>query len=342
MSAGSILMHAGSAAFQAPGGGEVQLVETARALEEQGHGVRPFIPWTDRLEDARVLHLFGMSPEGLALARAARCKHVPVVLSPICWFEPTAPLGNRWRAWAAYVTRRVFSALPHWRRQLLMLADAILPNSEREAEQLARCFAIDRRRFRVIPNGVDPRFAEGEPSAFREHVGLDEFVLYVGRIEPRKNVLGLIEATRGTRLPLVVVGDPVPGCEEYERECRRRGAGFLHRVHKIGHRDPMLASAYKAARVFALPSWFETPGLAALEAALAGAPVVITPLGSTRECFQDLVHYAHPARIGQIRAAIKSAWTAGGRVDLANRVKTRYLWSHVARMTAEVYDDLAP
>ena len=49
-----------------------------------------------------------------------------------------------------------------------------------------------------------------------------------------------------------------------------------------------LASAYAAARVFALPSWFETPGLAALEAGLAGCAVAITPYGSTRDYFGDL------------------------------------------------------
>ncbi len=65
---------------------------------------------------------------------------------------------------------------------------------------------------------------------------------------------------------------------------------------RLDHHDPLLASAYAAARVFALPSWFETPGLAALEAALAGCAVVITPYGSTREYFGDLVEYARPHR----------------------------------------------
>ena len=60
---------------------------------------------------------------------------------------------------------------------------------------------------------------------------------------------------------------------------------------KLDHDDPLLASVYAAARVFALPSWFETPGLAAARRLrLAGVrPVAITPYGSTREYFGGLV-----------------------------------------------------
>ena len=57
----------------------------------------------------------------------------------------------------------------------------------------------------------------------------------------------------------------------------RGGRAASSWLGRLDHHDPLLASAYAAARVFALPSWFETPGLAALEAALAGCSVAITP-----------------------------------------------------------------
>src|SRR4051794_14716868 len=66
---GSVLFHAPSFVFQAPGGGENQLLQTGRYLEALGTRIRLFSPWADRLEDARLLHLFGMSREGLELAR---------------------------------------------------------------------------------------------------------------------------------------------------------------------------------------------------------------------------------------------------------------------------------
>src|SRR5439155_4026138 len=88
MRRGAVLLHAPSHVFQSPGGGENQLVQTGRHLEALGVPVRPFPSWTDRLEQARLLHLFGMSREGLELARVARARGVPVVLSPICWYAP--------------------------------------------------------------------------------------------------------------------------------------------------------------------------------------------------------------------------------------------------------------
>jgi hypothetical protein len=343
----SVLFHAPSFAFQSPGGGENQLVQTGRHLEDLGIRVRLFMPWVDRLEEARLLHLFGMSREGLELARVARARGVPVVLSPICWYEPTAiaalaggPVQGL-ADLAKWALKAAVPRWPSWRRTLLKVADVILPNSQAEARQLARLFAIDTGRIRVVHNGVESTFTYASPDRFRAEYGAGDFVLYVGRIEPRKNVLGLVEAAREASLPLVVIGSAPAGHERYAEACRRAAAANVRWFDAVGHDDPLLASAYAAARVFALPSWFETPGLAALEAALAGCAVVVTPLGSTREYFGDRVEYARPDRPAQLIHAIVRAWESGPHPRLAAHVGSRFLWSDVAQRTAEVYDQIA-
>ncbi len=341
------VLHAPSFAFQSPGGGENQLIQTGIYLESMGVPIRLFSPWTDRLDRARVLHLFGMSREGLELARRARSLGCPVVLSPICWYEPRAiaALENgpvrKLAALAAWAVRASASFVPSWRRELLSLADLVLPNSASEANQLNRLFGLPRERIRVVPNGVSPVVASAMPTAFYARWGKEPFVLFVGRIEPRKNTLGLIQAMSGMGLPLVVIGEAPPGHEAYERECRRSGAGFVSWLGRLDHHDPLLASAYAAARVFALPSWFETPGLAALEAGLAGCAVAITPYGSTREYFGDQVRYARPSSANEIRGAVSKCWEEGPDPRLARRIATHYLWPDVARTTAEVYDEVA-
>jgi glycosyltransferase involved in cell wall biosynthesis len=344
---GRVIMHAPAGVFQAPGGGENQLIQTGMHLESLGVPVRLFSPWIDRLETARLLHLFGMSREGLALARLAQARRVPVVLSPICWYEPRAlaaleqGLARKFTSLAAWGLRSLVPAIPSWRRELLGRADLILPNSRSEANQLMRLFAVPRERIRVVPNGVLP----AEPSASRElihaYCGTEPFILYVGRIEPRKNVLGLIEAMQGLELPLVVIGEATPGSENYQRRCRERGSGFVTWLGHLDHHDPLLSSAYKAARVFALPSWFETPGLAALEAGLAGCAVTITPYGATKDYFGDMVSYARPGRPAEIRRALMECWEQGPDPRLSRSIATRYLWSDVARLTAEAYDQVA-
>jgi glycosyltransferase involved in cell wall biosynthesis len=347
MTTGSVLFHAPPSVFQSPGGGENQLVQTGRHLEDLGVTVRLFSSWTDRLEEARLLHLFGMSREALELARVARARGVRVVLSPICWVEPRAMAapsssapGNAWDR-VKWRMKGLAPRWPSWRRDLLAAADAVLPNSVAEARQLARLFAADPARMRVVPNGVQPRFAAADPSPFRSTYGARDFVLYVGRIEPRKNVLGLIVAMESMRLPLVVIGEVAAGHEEYGRACRAAGRDFVRWLGGMDHDDPLLASAYAAARVFALPSWFETPGLAALEAALAGCAVVVTPFGCTREYFGGRVEYARPDRPQQIRTSILRAWATGPDLRLAPHVRANYPWAEVAARTAEVYDQVA-
>jgi glycosyltransferase involved in cell wall biosynthesis len=344
---GSVLFHAPSFAFQAPGGGENQLVQTGRHLEALGVRIRLFSAWTDRLEQARLLHLFGMSREGLELARVARARHVPVVVSPICWIEPLAMAAlAKGPARGAldlvqWMLRPSAPRWPTWRRDLLALAQAILPNSHAEARQLVRYFGADAGAIHVVPNGVARRFAEARPEPFRSVYGGDDFVLFVGRIEPRKNVLGLVRAVRSLGLPLVAIGAAPAGHERYAETCRRAGGPAVEWIGDLAHDDPRLASAYAAARVFALPSWFETPGLAALEAAVAGAAVVITPFGCTREYFGDRVKYARPDRPRALRRAIERAWKTGADPRLAGEVAAHYLWSNAARRTAEVYDEIA-
>lgn len=343
----AVLLHAPSQVFQSPGGGENQLVQTGRHLETIGVAVRPFVPWVDRLDHARLLHLFGMSREGLELARVARARGVPLVVSPICWYEPraiAALAGGPFRAGAhlaRWAAQRACPAWPRWRRDLLRRADAVLPNSRAEADQLERLFAIDPARIHVVPNGVEPRFAVASPAEWRTLHGDDPFVLYAGRVEPRKNVLGLVRAARAAGLPLTVVGNAPPGHEGYLEECLRAGEGTLRRLPALDASDLLLASAFAAARVVALPSWFETPGLAALEGALAGAAVVVTPYGSAREYFGDLAVYARPDRPDEVARALAQAWRAGPDPRLAPHVGVRFLWSEVARRTAGVYDQVA-
>ena len=259
-----------------------------------------------------------MSREGLQLARVARAKGVPVVLSPICWIEP--------RAMAALATdpRRPAGEPGQVAAQgagppLADLAARPAPVGRRDPAQLGGRGGAARPLVRRRP-GPDPRRSPTAsrsgspaptPSAFRAIHGPGDFVLYVGRIEPRKNVLGLVEGVRAAGLPLVVIGDALPGYEGYADDCRRAGRGFARWLPRVDHDDPMLASAYAAARVLALPSWFETPGLVALEAALAGTAVVVTPHGCTREYFGDRVGYARPDRPSEIARAVADAWDDG-------------------------------
>jgi glycosyltransferase involved in cell wall biosynthesis len=202
---------------------------------------------------------------------------------------------------------------------------------------MASLFGVDRERIVVAPNGAAP--SEGDPERIRSHTSLEDFVLYAGRIEPRKNVLGLVRACVRVELPLLVIGSEVPGHEAYAARCRdaSRGARVVW-VPRVAPDSELLRSAMSAARVVALVSWFETPGLAALEGAMAGAGLVITPYGSAREYFGDLARYARPGRIDEISWALREAWERGAHPALAEHVRRNFTWDKVAVATAEAYE----
>ncbi len=222
----------------------------------------------------------------------------------------------------------------------MLVADALLPNSASEAEQVSRLFAIDKSKMHIVPLGVDEKFNQADPSKFKKSYGMDNFILSVGRIEPRKNQLNLIKAMKGSGKRLVFIGDPVIGLEKYYQECKSlagEGAVFLSR---LSHNSEMLASAYAACEVFVLQGWFETPGLAALEAGLSGAKLAVTKGGSTKDYFKDFVQYFNPADPRSIKAAVNNAFLEKQSDNLKQHIYSHYLWSHSAEENIKVYEGL--
>lgn len=338
-----VLVAGKLSAMECPGGGEVQMHATAAALGRLGVQVRMWRPWEDDLGWAHCLHLFGSAPEHIPVVEAAHRRGVPVVLSPIAWFDFAACLGeqrglvHRVAAAAKFVLRAALPQLPSWRRRLYHAADVLAPNSQAEARQLVRFFRVPPDKLHVVPNAADTRFAAGRAELFEQAFAIRRFVLCPGRIEPRKNQLALIEALAGCELPVVILGHPVPGYQWYAAQCRRKAGRNVHFIQGMDHHDPLLASAYAAAACVVLCSWFETPGLAALEAALCGTPVVVPARGSAYEYFGPLAQYAKPNDQRSIRDAVLRAVARNRDPALAQHVSQRYTWQHAAQATLGAY-----
>jgi glycosyltransferase involved in cell wall biosynthesis len=102
----------------------------------------------------------------------------------------------------------------------------------------------------------------------------------------------------------------------------------------------LLASAYAACDVFALPSLFETPGIAALEAALTGAKIVITRHGGTEEYFGPHAEYVEPTSVELIHHGILTALNKPRTPELRDRIRSTYLWPHIGRKTLDIYEQI--
>lgn len=333
-------------ALSAPGGGEVQMLAMLPELRRLGMDAALWQPWTDGFDGLDVLHLFGSAPEFVELAVAARRRGLRVALSPIAWFdlrsvwgEPRSPLA-RTAACARFLLRRTAPQWPTWRRRLYHAVDVLLPNSQAEAAQLQSQFGVPSARMQMAPNAASELFSAADPAPFADLVGGPGFALCAGRIEPRKNQLQLIRALHGSGARLVVIGDPLAAHADYFAACRSAADQHVRFLPRLEHHDSLLASAYAACGCLAQPSWFETPGLAALEAGLSGAPLVVSPFGCTREYFGDFAQYVHPGRPREIRAAVLTALQRPRCAALADRVRTNFTWPAAAQATARAYATL--
>ncbi|NNE95956.1 MAG: glycosyltransferase family 4 protein [Acidimicrobiales bacterium] len=160
-------------------------------------------------------------------------------------------------------------------------SDLIACPSQTVADRCADA-GVEPDRLRVIPWGVSAsRVEDREISEIRAHYGLpDTFVLWVGTIEPRKNLTGLAAAMQSLDVPVAVVG---PDGWKLTVEDAILGplGDRCHRLGKVPDRD--LHCLYAAASVFAFPSHAEGFGLPVLEAMAQGTPVVTSRGTATEE-----------------------------------------------------------
>jgi len=341
-----------------PGGDTTQILSTKAGLERLGVTVELTSGRGQGFESCDVVHLFHLDRlwEHSAVCRRLRAAHVPAVLSTIYWPADEFDRGGRAGVQGAlarffgsdsYQTLRLLqrsglARLRTWDRRLLSFRAAarylldtvavILPNSVAEQEVIEQRFGI-RRPAVIVPNAADPDTFASAPD---EATGGRRGVLCVGRIEPRKNQLALLEALRDSRIRLTVVGQAGRFSRHFAERCRRIAGPDVRFVGQCPAAE--LRGLYRAARVHVNVSWYETPGLASLEAALCGCNIVVTPGGCTREYFGDDAYYCRPDNPQSIRVAVETALAAGSNPDLAARVAREFNWDAAARSTLRGYE----
>jgi glycosyltransferase involved in cell wall biosynthesis len=95
---------------------------------------------------------------------------------------------------------------------------------------------------------------------------------------------------------------------------------------------------YGLCHVFCLPSYHEGTGLAALEAGAAGAHVIITRLGGTRDYFQDLASYVSPTDVNDIRRALARTWDMPRGSALQAHIRASLGWDASASALERTYE----
>ncbi len=372
-----VLIHASPRFFATRGfgGGAVQVFKTVECLNNLGVDAVISRELRPNLDGVDIIHLYGtLEPHYTYLrAKNAVSQKKPIALSTVFWSWIQEELLQEEKLGYSglgkyminyksifknylpanllaiyYKIKKRWENMPYWyyveyiklerefgtqrvRKKTMQMADILLPNSEIEYKYLQDNIGISKSYF-VIPNATDLAFESGNVEAFEDKYGIKDFVLCVAAITPRKNQLRVIKAMKDIDVPLVLIGKVE---SQYAKLCKSEADNKVLFLGQINHDE--LRNAYAAAKVHVLASFYETPGIASLEAALAGCVIVTTDRGCTKEYFGDEAIYCNPAEEDSIKQAILQALKLERGNNLQEKIKKEFTWEIAAKKTIEAY-----
>jgi glycosyltransferase involved in cell wall biosynthesis len=238
--------------------------------------------------------------------------------------------------------------------RFLAQADHIITISESTRRDVLKYYRLDPAKIDVIPEGVEPRFTPAvgaeQVNAVRKAYDLPaRFILFVGTIEPRKNLMTLLEAFAAVRVKHPQVGLVIAGGKGwlYQSFFDRLSALGLQDVVKLTGfvADEQLPALLNAAEVFAFPSHFEGFGLPPLEAMACGVPVVCSNASSLPEVVGEAGLLVAPDDLhAWVEALDRLLSDPALRQDLSGQGLARarqFTWEAAARQTLAVYERVA-
>ena len=244
--------------------------------------------------------------------------------------------------------RRYYADQIEW---AVTVVDHIIADSDATRNDIIRLLGVVPERVTTIHLAADDTFStDYDPTAIRQtarEYGVGEgFLLFVGTLEPRKNLGMLLGAyhrlrkERGVIVPLVLVGSKGWFYENIFQEIARLDLADSVR-HLTGIPDVKLAHLYRAAGVLVFPSWYEGFGLPALEAMHGGCPVVCANRGSLPEVVGNAGILLDPddadGWVGAIEKVLRDSALAE-QMRLAGLAQARkFSWDKTAEATLAIY-----
>lgn len=214
----------------------------------------------------------------------------------------------RYPAYYKFIDRKIYE----WKfRSACRRADRIIAVSECTKRDIVKFFGIDPDKIDVVYQGCDTMFAEPVTEEHRQKAaaryGLPErYILNVGTLEERKNLMAIVEALAllPQHIHLVAVGRATPYLDRVRRRMAELGVtDRVHLLHDVAYRD--LPAVYAAADVFVYPSRFEGFGIPIIEAQSIGVPVVAATGSCLEEAGGDAALYVSPDDVWALANAVK-------------------------------------
>lgn len=352
--------------FEAPGGDMVQMLKTKEFLEKRGIHVDISLAFEPDLTDYDLVHLFNlMEPQDIYRQMInAKKQNKKIVLSTIYGlyteFERKARGGlfqKLANVLSPYQIGYIKAILKHYKenrmhsgvyqmifkgyyglmKEIVLETSVFLPNSHSEMRRVANEFKLKNQQYVSIPNAVDKSvFTEAASLEGNPFLQYKNCILCAARIEGRKSTLNLVRAVKNTPYHLVLVGKESQNQKEYVDQVHQEAGDNVTFLGAITHQE--LKQLYQVAKVHALVSWMETPGLSSLEAGAMGINIVITPKGDTYDYFEDFAFYCEPDDVNSIQKAIEKAYESSVNPKLKEKILQKYVWEQTAEETLKAYN----
>jgi glycosyltransferase involved in cell wall biosynthesis len=233
-------------------------------------------------------------------------------------------------------------------------ADGILTISEFTRRAVLERFSLDETKIKVTPLGLNPLFLEDVPAEVlettrRKYALPERFLLFVGAVEFRKNLVTLAEALAkvheaGEKVALVVAGRKGEDSANLNEAVARLRLGDW--VKPLGYLpDSEVRDLYRLAHLFVFPSLCEGFGLPLLEAMACGLPAAVSRAGALPEVGGEAAAYFDPIDPEEIAGVLlRLLRDTGKRRELAEKGKERavlFSWESTARETLAFYEKVA-
>lgn len=232
-------------------------------------------------------------------------------------------------------------------RMLVRNADHVIAVSEHTARDIEELYHVPREKISIVYSGVTGTPwvpTELDKIRVRKTYRLPkQFMLYLGVLEPRKNISGIIRAYAAiaSDIPhdLVIAGARGWRTKDIDRAVQQLPGRVETRVHFPGFiAEEDKAALYAAADLFVYPSFYEGFGFPPLEALLAGTPVITSCNSSLPEVVGQWATLVNPYDISELALVIGELLKDPQKVSSTTRrqIQQTYSWDRAARRTLDI------
>ena len=214
-------------------------------------------------------------------------------------------------------------------KRALKVADKIVAITNQTKHDIVHHFAVDSEKIEVIYQSVNPIFYNDSITIGNHDYNLpSSYLLYVGAIEPNKNLKSLILALSGIDIALVVIGRQSSYQIELEKLAKKIKlvSFFLNDVNFFD-----LPSIYRNASCFVFPSFYEGFGTPVAEALFSKVPVIASDIGAFHESAGSSSIFFNPVNIDELKHKIEMVL---GDEDLRKDMIQKG-WQHVQQFKVE-------